>query len=228
MIHDPPILTVRKNFPRPTAAQLDAFRGAQTGHVVDAMGGRGALDYRIKPVTSARSFCGVAVTFEPGPADCLAVFGALDVVKPGDVVVCAADRFASTAVIGDLVMGMMKNNGVAAFVTDGLVRDTAGISAVGIPCYAAGVTPNSPAKTGPGSVGFPIVAGGVAVSSGDIVLADADGVVVVPFARIEATIESLASVRVAEASLEAKVKDGLLRPPFMATMIPPARVRVVD
>ncbi len=228
MIDDPPLLTVRRRFPRPSAKQLAAFKGALTGHVVDAMEGRGALNYRIKPVGGPTTFCGTALTCEAGPGDCLAVFGVLDVAQPGDVVLCATDSFSGTAVIGDLVMGMMKNCGVAAFVTDGLVRDTPGIRAVGLPCFAAGVTPNSPTKTGPGTVGFPQVVGGVAISPGDIVVADEDGVVIVPFATIDETIERLAGVRAMEADLEAKVKGGLIKPDFMAKMIPPGRVREVD
>ncbi len=228
MIDDPPLLTVRRIFPRPHAEELAVFKGALTGHVVDAMGGRGALDHRIKPIGEAESFCGTALTCEAGPADCLAVFGVLDVAKPGDVVLCATDSFSNTAVAGDLLIGMMKNSGIVAFVTDGLVRDTPGIRAVGLPCFASGVTPNSPAKTGPGSVGLPVVVGGVAVASGDIVVADEDGVVVVPHAKIGETIERLAAVRAAEAELEAKVKAGLKKPDFYAAMIPPSRVREVD
>jgi 4-hydroxy-4-methyl-2-oxoglutarate aldolase len=228
MIEDPPLLTVRRRFPRPSAEQIAAFAGVMTGHVVDAMNGRGALDYRIKPVGEAASFCGVALTCEAGPADVLAVFGALDVAKPGDVVMCAADSFSNTAVIGDLVAGMMKNCGVAAFVTDGLVRDTPGINAVGLPCFAAGATPNSPVKTGPGRVGFPLVVGGVAVSSGDIVIGDVDGVVVVPHAMIDETVKHLATIIKIEADLEAKVKAGLRKPDFQDTMLPPSRILVVD
>jgi 4-hydroxy-4-methyl-2-oxoglutarate aldolase len=96
-----------------------------------------------------------------------------------------------------------------AFVTDGCVRDIPGITAVGLPCFAVGVTPNSPAREGPGTVGFPVVVGGVAVATGDIVLGDQDGVVVVPHARIDAVIARLAVVRAAEADLEARVKTGL-------------------
>ena len=228
MIEDPPLLTVRRRFPRPSAEEIAAFSGALTGHVVDALGGRGALDHRIKPIGAAKSFCGTALTCEAGPADCLAVFGVLDVAQPGDVILCATDSFSNTAVTGDLLIGMMKNSGIAAFVTDGLVRDTPGIRAVGLPCFAAGVTPNSPAKTGPGTVGLPIVVGGVAVAAGDIIVADEDGVVVVPFARIGETIARLAGVRAAEATLEAKVKAGLKKPESFATMIPPARMREVD
>jgi 4-hydroxy-4-methyl-2-oxoglutarate aldolase len=228
MIEDPPLLTVRRRFPRPNAKQLAAFRGAMTGHVVDAMEGRGALHHGIKPVSERTSFCGPALTCEAGPGDCLAVFGALEEAKPGDVILCATDAFRDTSCAGDLVVGMMKNKGVAAFVTDGLVRDTPGIRAVGLPCFAAGVTPNSPAKTGPGKVGLPVVVGGVAVSSGDIVLADEDGVVVVPYPKIAETIRRLATVRALEADLEAKVKAGLVKPDFYDRMIPSARIREVD
>ena len=69
MIEDPPLLTMRRNFSRPTAEQLAAFEGVQTGFVVDAMQGRGALDFRIKPIDNGQAtFHGVAVTSDNGPA----------------------------------------------------------------------------------------------------------------------------------------------------------------
>jgi 4-hydroxy-4-methyl-2-oxoglutarate aldolase len=131
------------------------------------------------------------------------------------VVVCATDAFMHTAVTGDLLLGMLKNKGVVAFVTDGAVRDLPGIREVGLPCYAAGVTPNSPAKNGPGSAGQPVVAAGVAVGPGDIVVGDEDGVVVVPQALIPSTIERLAAVKAAEAALLAKVQGGFTVPEWM-------------
>jgi 4-hydroxy-4-methyl-2-oxoglutarate aldolase len=228
VIEDPPILTLRRNFRRPSAEQLSALRGAQTGHLVDSMGGRGALDYRIKPIGAESVFIGSALTCEAGPGDVLAVFGTLELARPGDVVMCSTDGFTGTAVVGDLLVGMMKNCGIAGFVTDGLIRDTRGVRAVGIPCFGAGVTPNSPAKAGPGSVGLPIVVGGVRVDAGDIVVGDEDGVVVVPFDAIDATIESLAAVRAAEAGLEAEVKAGLQRPGFLKPHFAAGRVREVD
>jgi 4-hydroxy-4-methyl-2-oxoglutarate aldolase len=228
MIENPPLLTLRRNFPRPSAEQLAAFEGVQTGFVVDALGGRGALDYRIKPIGGQKVFTGSALTCAPGAGDVLAVFGTLEAAKPGDVVVCATDGYTSTAVIGDLLFGMMKNCGIAAFVTDGLVRDTPGIRAVGLPCFAAGVTPSSPAKTGPGSVGLPVVVGGVAVEAGDIVVGDEDGVVVVPHALIDATIARLTGVRAAEAALEAEVKAGLTRPTFLTELFDRGEVREVE
>ena len=198
-------------FPAPGAGNRRRPAPRATGHLVDAMGGAGALGWRIKPVDpSATSFCGVAVTCQAGPSDNLALFGALDVAKPGDVIVCGTDAFMGAAVTGDLLVGMARNSGVAALVTDGVVRDVAGIASVGLPVFCAGVSPNSPARNGPGSVGTPIVLGGVAVDFGDIVIGDGDGVVIVPRLAAAGLLEALAQVRVAEAALEAKVKGGLI------------------
>ena len=227
MIADPPLLQIRRNFARPSAEQLAAFAGLQTGFIVDAMNGRGALDGRVKPIGPAQTFCGIALPCHTGPNDNLAVFGALTVAQPGDVILAAAEDFATAAVIGDLLLGMMKNTGVAAFVTDGCVRDQQGIRAVGLACFAAGVTPNSPVRNGPGKVGLPVVIGGVTVGAGDIVVGDEDGVVVVPFARIDEVIAKLAAVRAAEADLDAKVKAGLKVPPFLQAMVDAGRFEEV-
>ncbi len=228
MIEDPPLLTVRRRFARPTRAQLDAFAGVPTGFVADAMNGRGALDARIKPIgRTPASFSGTAITCHAGPADNLALFGALAHGEPGDIMVCATDGFAETAVTGDLLLGMARNRGLAGFVTDGMVRDVPGIEAVGLPCFAAGVTPNSPARNGPGTVGMPVVVGGVAVGAGDIVVGDGDGVVVVPFAAIDAVIERLVAVTAAEAALDAKVRGGLQLPDFIRAMMDAGRFREI-
>lgn len=228
MIEDPPLLQIRRNFPRPTPAQVKAFLGFQTGFVVDALDGRGALDLRIKPIGGAQTFCGVALPCHAGANDNLAAFGALTAAQPGDVVLCATESFSTASVIGDLLMGMMKNVGIAAFVTDGLARDQQGLRAVGLPCFAAGVSPNSPVRSGPGTVGLPIVIGGVAVGPGDIVIGDEDGVVVTPFARIDATIERLIRVKAAEADLDAKVKGGLKVPGFIQALVDSGKFLEVD
>ena len=209
MLDNPPLLTVHRGHKRPAAALLDRFRGAQTSHLVDAMDGRGAMDWKIKPLDPAQAaFVGPALTAFAYPADVVAVMGALAEAQPGDVIVVANDAYTSTAVIGDLVAGMMKNKGVAAFVTDGLARDKAGIVATGLPLFAAGVVPTSPATNGPGVVGAPIVCGTLPVRSGDIVIGDADGVVVVPIERAEAVLAALDAVRAAEAKAVAAVEAG--------------------
>jgi 4-hydroxy-4-methyl-2-oxoglutarate aldolase len=209
MLDNPPLLTIHRTIHRPDPALVAQFRGAQTSHLVDAMDGRGALDWRIKPLDpSNASFAGPALTAFAYPADILALFGALQEAQPGDVVVMAHDGFTRTAVIGDLAAGLLRNKGVIAFVTDGLARDRAGIVATGLPLFCQGVVPNSPAMNGPGVVGAPVSLGGMTVHPGDVVVGDADGVVIVPQEQLERVLERLARVRAAEARTEQLVRDG--------------------
>lgn len=209
MLDNPPILTIHRGWQRPDPALIEAFRGAQTSHLADAMDGRGALDYRIKPLDPATaSFVGPAVTAFAYPADVAAVFGALAEARPNDVIVVANDAFTRTAVLGDIAAGMMKNKRVAAFVTDGLARDKAGIIATGLPVFCAGIQPNSPAMHGPGVVGAPVTLSDVPVCPGDIIVGDADGVVVIPAGRAQQVLERLARVRAAEARTIALVEQG--------------------
>jgi len=209
MIDNQPVLTIHRGHRRPGRTLIEAFRGAATSHLVDAMSGRGALDWRIKPLDPANArFVGAALTAHSYPADIHGMVGAAMEAEAGDVVCCTTDGFTGTAVIGDLAAGILRNKGVAAFVTDGLARDRAGIAATGLPLFAVGISPNSPASTGAGQVGAPIVLGGVAISSGDIVVGDEDGVVVIPLAQAEALLERLRAVRAAEKRAEASVKAG--------------------
>ena len=155
MIEDPPLLTIRRNIPRPSSKAVAALTGVPTGNVVDCMDGYGALDYRIKPLDPQNaSFAGVAVTCYSGPADNLAIFGAVELAQEGDVIIAATDGCTSAAVVGDLLLGMARNRGVAALVTDGLARDVDGILGVGMPVFGQGVSPNSAARNGPGTAGL--------------------------------------------------------------------------
>jgi 4-hydroxy-4-methyl-2-oxoglutarate aldolase len=209
MIENPPILTIHRGRRRPAPALIEAFRGTQTSHLADAMEGRGALDWRIKPLDPANAqFIGPALTAHSAPADIFGMIGAALEAEPGDVIMCANECYTGTAVIGDLAAGMMRNKGVAAFVTDGLARDRSGIVASGLPLFAVGISPNSPASTGPGQVGAPVVLGGVAVCSGDIVVGDADGVVVIPLAQADAVLARLHAVQAAETTAAEFVRAG--------------------
>lgn len=229
MIKEPPILTLRRNFPRPTQAQVDAFKGVQTGFVVDAMKGRGALDGTIKPCSNDQAvFCGVAVTAHAGPADIIGPFSAIEISGPGDIVVVATDGYQATAVAGDRMLGIAKNRGVEGFVTDGYVRDVTGILDVGVPCFCTGITPNSPAANGPATVGQRITLGGATVNAGDIIIGDRDGVVVVPFAIIDQVIADLKVVCELEKELDTKVLEGLKTPGFIKELFESDRVKMID
>lgn len=229
MLQDPPLLVVRRRFERPDKAKLGRLAGSQTGHVVDARDGRGALDHAIKPVDPARAqFVGVALTCETGPSDNLAIMAALSLAAPGDVVVSQSDGFTGTAVVGDNVCLMARNAGIAALVIDGMARDADGIVAAGLPCFARGITPNSCVRSGPGRVGCPIVAGGVAIQSGDVLVGDRDGVVVIPQAELDEVLARLDKIRIAEAEVQKRIAGGLTHLEGIATLMASDRVVYVD
>lgn len=229
MLADPPLLRLRRAFPRPAADLVAAFRGVPTGYLVDAMGGRGCLDYRIKPIDlGPLPLLGVAVTCNCGPDDNLGLMGALEIAQAGDVLLAATEGYTGSAVTGDLLLGMARNRGVAGFVTDGVVRDLVGVLGVGLPVFCAGITANSPVRNGPGTAGLPVLLGGVRVEPGDIVAGDRDGVVVVPQAQAAAVLAALDGVHAAEARMEARVKGGLQVPDAIRALIDSGRVEELD
>jgi len=228
MIEEPPLLTIAHDPRRPDAAQVAAFRGMPTSFVVDAMYGSGALSSIIRPLGESRDLvsvaAGPALTVGCGAGDILALLAALDSVRDGDIVLAAFDGFQGSAACGDRVCGMMRNAGAAGFVTDGPVRDYAGIVEVGLPCWATGLTPASPYTNGPGTVGLPVQIGGRQVETGDMIVADHDGVVVVPFARIDAVIAKLETIRALETALDAEIAGGLKIPPSTVELLKSDRV----
>ena len=220
-----PALTVRRNFARPPDDLVKRLSESPTGWVVDANGRRGALDHRVRPLTRATRFCGVALTVHSRARDNLAAYAAIQHAKPGDVIVVAADAYQEASVVGDILLGMAKNQGVCALVTDGMVRDIDGLNAVGIPVFARGLSPNSPYKDGPGTIGLAIALGGVTVNAGDVITGDQDGVVVVAREALESVLAALTDVKAKEARMEALVAKGATLPPGMEELIAEKGVR---
>lgn len=228
MAANPPALHVKRNFPRPAEALVARLRNAPTGWVVDANGRRGALDYRIRPLTNAKKFCGVALPVWTRARDNLAPYAAIQHARPGDVMVISTDDYEPASVIGDILVGMAKNQGVVAFVTDGMVRDIDGLNAVGLPVFARGLSPNSPFKDGPGTIGLPISLAGVTVNAGDVVLGDQDGVVMVAREALEGVVAALAEIKAKEEKMEKLVADGARLPPGLAEIIAEKGVKYLD
>lgn len=228
MLKDPPLLTIRREFARTDRALLAKLKGAQTGHIVDALKGRGALDHHIKPVNPALTeFVGTAITCETWANDNLAIMAGMVIAEPGDVIIAASDGFSSTAVVGDNVTAMCRNKAIAAIVTDGMARDSEGIIAAGLPVFARGVTPNSCVRSGPGKVGLPIVCGGVAVEAGDAVLGDRDGVVVIPRGRVAEIVAQLDDIRRMEEETQARIRAGMTHLDSIAALLKSDRVEYV-
>ena len=231
MLERPPILTIRRGFSRPEPELVAGFARSESAQVADAQGGGGALDARIQALPAIpfeRTIAGPALTCETGPADVLAAVAALDLAQPGDVLLIATGGWTGTASIGDLFAGAARNAGVAAIVTDGAVRDVDGLARAGVPIFAAGLTPASPAASGPGSIGLPVVIGGRRVDSGDIVVCDRTGVVVVPREHAEETAASLERVLRLEAEQAERVAAGEVVPAAIRELLASDQVREVD
>jgi regulator of RNase E activity RraA len=147
----------------------------------DGAAGQGALPCWIRALSPDATVAGPALVVALGRDDntpMRAVPAA--VTTPGTVLVVAGASESRTAVLGDLVAAGLLAAGVAGVVTDGLIRDSRAVATLGLPVWARGVTPVASRKDGLGSVGGQVTIGGVVVHDGDIVVADADGVVVWP------------------------------------------------
>lgn len=221
-------IAVRHHFDRASAAQVKAFAGVSTGWIVDAQGKRGALSNLIRPISQTRNFCGTAYTVRTRGRDNLAAYAALAQAQAGDVLVIATDGYAEASVVGDVFIGLARNLGVLAVVTDGMVRDVVGIDAVGIPVFAQGLSPNSPHKDGPGELGTQVTIAGQMIASGDIVRGDADGVVVVAAAHAAQVLLAIDRVRQQETTMDGWVRDGRTQPSWLADAIDSGIFKSID
>ena len=215
MIENPPLIQIKKSSSRnrPSIKQLANFKNVPTGFICDALNGYAALDTNIKPLPvpgkKVEHIVGPALTVFSGAADVLGMSIALSEIQPGDIVVNGVSGFQGTAAVGDRIAGMIKNNGGIGLVTDGPMRDLEGIIETGLSCFCTGLNPNSPYNSGPAKIGYPTEIGGKTIHSGDIIVADADGVTVVPFNEIDQVIEKLDRIIELENAMDEKVKNGL-------------------
>ena len=220
-------VTIHKNISRPAADIVRQFE-VPTGYIADVQGRRGALDCGIKPIFDFSAFAGPAVTVKTVPDDNLAVFAAMGAVQAGDVLVITTDNWTDSAVLGDLVAAMFKNSGIAGVVTDGAVRDLAGISQVGLPVYARGLTANSSQKNGPGTIGGQISIGGIIVCSGDIIVGDRDGIAVLSREKIPDALEGIKAVRERERAIEERIAAGMTMPDWVKEFLAGDRVKYIE
>ncbi len=164
---------------RPDEALLAAFGEASPAQVADCMSRLGAMDAGIRPVWRSPRTIGAALTVWCHAGDNLMLHKALSLAAPGDIVVMNTQG-AGNSGFGELLASSAVRIGVRAVIVDGTVRDAEALEALALPVYARGLCPNGCNKDGPGEVGAIVACGGVAVRPGDVILADRDGVMVVP------------------------------------------------
>ena len=174
-----------------TSPELVARAAAYPSSILaDVAGRRGALSSRIAPLAPGMRIAGTAITVEVRPGDNLMIHAAMAVAKPGDVLVVDGKGDESCALMGEIMVSQCMALGIAGVILYGAVRDTEAIRALGFPMYAIGANPNGPTKLVPGRINWPVSVGGVTVQPGDLVVADADGVVVVEPGKVPAVLDA--------------------------------------
>jgi len=192
---------------------LAKFRGAGSAQVADSMFRFGGMDTGIKPIWKNEQIVGSAITVWARSADNLMYHKVLDVAQPGDIVIINTQGNITNSGFGELVANTAARCGVACVIVDGTVRDGESFQALNLPVYARGLNPSGCDKRGPGEIGYPVACGGVAVHSGDIVVADSDGITIVPLADAEVIAEKLATLKQRETNRIQEIADGILHRP---------------
>lgn len=159
---------------------ITEFQEVPTTAISDVLNGLNNLDSAIKPLKEEYRFAGPALTVQLPINDNRAVLEAIGAATPGDVLVIDSKGDTYRAIAGDFVVGMMQTMGIRALVVDGVIRDIVAIKELNLPVFSRGTTVASSGKAGVGAINIPISCGGVSVYPGDIIVGDADGVVVVP------------------------------------------------
>lgn len=167
-----------ESFTRPGHDIVELFKGVPVANIDDCMNRTGAVRSDIKPLNST-PLLGTAFTVRVPAGDNLMFHKAMDLARPGDVIVIDADGNVDRAIFGELMTTYCADRGIAGLIIDGAIRDKKQLAAMDFPVYARGVSPNGPYKNGPGEINTVIPFGGIAVFPGCIIVGDADGIVVI-------------------------------------------------
>ena len=195
MNHDPSeIRREIERVPLELVAQASKFASSI---LADVAGRRGAMDGRIAAVAPSMRVCGPAFTIEVRPGDNLMIHTAIALARPGDVLVIDGKGDTTCALMGTIMLSTCKKLGLAGVVIDAAIRDSEELVDLGFPVWAVGANPNGPTKYVPGRINWPISCGGISVQPGDLIVGDADGVVVIEREKA-ASLMPLAAAKVAD------------------------------
>lgn len=199
---------ILRDFARPDPAIVNGFRGIPTGVVGDCMGRCNSMAADMKPAWPGATVVGPALTVRTFPADNLMIHKAVTLAKPGDVLLVNAGGYKDYAVFGDLLGLSCKVHHLAGIVIDGASRDADGMRAIEFPVFARAILPAGPFKDSPGAINVPVSCAGVVVQPGDIIVGDADGVVVVPQAHAADVLAKAQAAVVKEQMMRERILKG--------------------
>jgi regulator of RNase E activity RraA len=207
---------IRRDFPRVSADVVKRAGTFQAAILADVAGRRGTMSGRIAPVSPGMQCAGPAFTIEVRPGDNLMIHAAMTIARPGDILVIDGKGDRTCALMGAIMINACKQLKLGGVVIDAAIRDSLELRELGFPVFAVGANPNGPTKFVPGRMNWPISCGGIGVAPGDLIVGDADGVVVVEREKAASLLDAAQKKVDDETARIAAIKQGKdLRPKWL-------------